>query len=65
MYFGGNYYPWNTRNLRMNIQVINVDPVPGNRKSPRNAGSISSLLMRTALSGLLLATSRLCVSVPM
>lgn len=49
----------------MNIQVINVDPVPGNRKSPRNAGSISSLLMRTALSGLLLATSRLCVSVPM
>jgi hypothetical protein len=25
---GGNYYPWNTRNLRMNIQVINVDHSP-------------------------------------
>jgi hypothetical protein len=25
---GGNYYPWNTRNLRMNIQVINVDQSP-------------------------------------
>lgn len=26
--YGGNYYPWNTRNLRMNIQVINVDRSP-------------------------------------
>ncbi len=26
--YGGNYYPWNTRNLRMNIQVINVDHSP-------------------------------------
>jgi len=25
---GGNYYPWNTRNLRMNLQVINVDHSP-------------------------------------
>ena len=25
---GGNYYPWNTRNLRMNIQLINVDRSP-------------------------------------
>lgn len=25
---GGNYYPWNTRNLRLNIQVINVDHSP-------------------------------------
>jgi hypothetical protein len=25
---GGNYYPWNTRNLRLNIQVINVDQSP-------------------------------------
>jgi hypothetical protein len=25
---GGNYYPWDTRNLRMNIQLINVDQSP-------------------------------------
>jgi hypothetical protein len=25
---GGNYYPWNTRNLRLNIQLINVDRSP-------------------------------------
>lgn len=25
---GGNYYPWNTRNLRMNVQLINVDQSP-------------------------------------
>jgi hypothetical protein len=26
--FGGNYYPWNTRNARVNIQLINVDHSP-------------------------------------
>jgi hypothetical protein len=26
--FGGNYYPWNTRNLRLNTQLINVDHSP-------------------------------------
>jgi len=25
---GGNYYPWNTRNIRMNLQLINVDHSP-------------------------------------
>jgi hypothetical protein len=25
---GGNYYPWNTRNIRLNVQVINVDHSP-------------------------------------
>ena len=25
---GGNYYPWNSRNLRLNIQLINVDRSP-------------------------------------
>jgi hypothetical protein len=25
---GGNYYPWNTRNLRLNVQVINVSHSP-------------------------------------
>jgi len=25
---GGNYYPWNTRNIRMNLQVINVNRSP-------------------------------------
>jgi len=25
---GGNYYPWNTRNLRLNLQLINVDQSP-------------------------------------
>lgn len=25
---GGNYYPWNTRNLRLNLQVINVSHSP-------------------------------------
>jgi hypothetical protein len=25
---GGNYYPWNTRNLRLNVQVLNVDQSP-------------------------------------
>jgi hypothetical protein len=25
---GGNYYPWNTRNARVNIQLINVDHSP-------------------------------------
>jgi len=25
---GGNYYPWNTRNARLNIQLINVDHSP-------------------------------------
>ena len=25
---GGNYYPWNTRNIRLNIQLINVDQSP-------------------------------------
>jgi hypothetical protein len=25
---GGNYYPWNTRNLRLNVQLINVDHSP-------------------------------------
>ena len=25
---GGNYYPWNTRNLRLNIHVLNVDHSP-------------------------------------
>jgi hypothetical protein len=27
---GGNYYPWNTRNLRLNVQLINVDHSPVN-----------------------------------
>lgn len=26
--FGSNYYPWNTRNLRLNFQVINVSHSP-------------------------------------
>ena len=25
---GGNYYPWNTRNLRVNVQAINVSHSP-------------------------------------
>ena len=25
---GGNYYPWNTRNLRLNVQLINVRHSP-------------------------------------
>jgi hypothetical protein len=25
---GGNYYPWDTRNLRLNVQLINVDKSP-------------------------------------
>jgi hypothetical protein len=25
---GSNYYPWNTRNIRMNLQLINVDHSP-------------------------------------
>jgi hypothetical protein len=25
---GGNYYPWNTRNIRLNTQLINVDHSP-------------------------------------
>jgi hypothetical protein len=25
---GGNYYPWNSRNLRLNVQLINVDRSP-------------------------------------
>ena len=25
---GGNYYPWDTRNLRLNVQLINVDQSP-------------------------------------
>ena len=25
---GGNYYPWDTRNLRLNVQLINVDESP-------------------------------------
>ena len=25
---GSNYYPWNTRNLRLNVQVINVSHSP-------------------------------------
>jgi len=28
--FGGNYYPWNTRNLRLNVQVLAVDHSPVN-----------------------------------
>jgi hypothetical protein len=27
---GGNYYPWNTRNIRLNAQLINVDHSPVN-----------------------------------
>jgi hypothetical protein len=27
---GGNYYPWDSRNLRLNVQVINVDHSPVN-----------------------------------
>jgi hypothetical protein len=27
---GGNYYPWNTRNARLNVQLINVDRSPVN-----------------------------------
>ena len=26
--FGGNYYPWNTRNIRLNAQLINLDHSP-------------------------------------
>ena len=25
---GSNYYPWNTRNLRLNVQLINVSHSP-------------------------------------
>jgi hypothetical protein len=28
---GSNYYPWNTRNIRLNTQLINVDHSPVNR----------------------------------
>ena len=27
---GGNYYPWNTRNIRANLQLISVDHSPVN-----------------------------------
>ena len=27
---GGNYYPWNTRNIRVNLHIINVDHSPVN-----------------------------------
>jgi hypothetical protein len=25
---GGNYYPWDTRNIRLNVQLINVGQSP-------------------------------------
>ena len=28
--YGGSYYPWDTRNLRLNLQMINVDHSPVN-----------------------------------
>ena len=28
--FGNNYYPWNTRNIRLNTQLITVDHSPVN-----------------------------------
>jgi hypothetical protein len=35
---GGSYYPWNTRNIRLNIHVLNVDQSPSAAPSDSIAG---------------------------
>lgn len=40
-FFGGNYYPWNTRNLRLNVHVINVGHSPVNSTFGFYSGQIT------------------------
>jgi hypothetical protein len=42
---GSNYYPWNTRNLRLNLQLINVDHSPVSSTFGFYSGKISGQVL--------------------
>ena len=48
---GGNYYPWNTRNARLNIQLINVDQSPVNSTFGFYLGQLKGQVFSIGMTG--------------
>jgi hypothetical protein len=42
---GGNYYPWNTRNIRVNLQLIKIDHSPVNSTFGFYSGQITGTIL--------------------
>ena len=49
---GGNYYPWNTRNIRVNLHVINVNRSPVNSTFGFYNGQINGTVVALGMSAL-------------
>ena len=49
---GGNYYPWNTRNIRLNLHVINVNRSPVNSTFGFYNGQINGTIVALGMSAL-------------
>src|SRR5436190_3195927 len=49
---GGNYYPWNTRNIRLNTQLINVDHSPVNSTFGFYLGQITGNVFTVGMTAL-------------
>ncbi len=50
--FGGNYYPWQTRNIRLNIQLINVDHSPVSSTFGFYTGQITGQIVAIGMTAL-------------
>jgi hypothetical protein len=48
---GGNYYPWNTRNARLNIQLINVDHSPVSSTFGFYLGQLTGQIVSIGITG--------------
>jgi hypothetical protein len=49
---GGNYYPWDTRNIRMNLHLINVDQSPVSSTFGFYTGKITGQVLAIGLTAL-------------
>jgi len=48
---GGNYYPWKSRNARLNIQLINVDESPVNSTFGFYVGQLKGQVLTIGMTG--------------
>lgn len=49
---GGNYYPWNTRNIRLNLHLINVDQSPVSSTFGFYTGKITGQVLAIGMTAL-------------
>ncbi len=49
---GGNYYPWDTRNIRLNLQLINVDHSPVSSTFGFYTGQITGQIVAIGMTAL-------------